>query len=81
MADSFGVDGDQLCQCFLPVGGDLAFDESSFGGAFGAASEAAFFGAVAGSFVFGVADREPEQLDDRGVVGRCPRFLMILRSW
>jgi hypothetical protein len=37
--------------------------------------------AGAGAFVFDVADREPDELDD-SIVGReCPRFLMIFLTW
>ena len=57
--DSFGVDEGQLGEGLFPVGGDLSFDETSFGRAFGSASEAAFLRAVAGAFVLDVADRQP----------------------
>jgi hypothetical protein len=54
--DSVGVDEGELGEGLFPVGGDLAFDEASFGFAFGAVAEAGFFGAVAGPFVFDGAE-------------------------
>ena len=57
--DAVGVGDRELGEGLLPVRGDLSFDESAFGFAFGAAAEAAFFEAFSGAFVFDVADREP----------------------
>lgn len=50
----------ELAECLLPVGNDLPFDEAPLGDSFGSAAQAFLFRAVAGSFVFYVADREPE---------------------
>lgn len=50
--DSVGVDEGQLGEGLLPAGGDLAFDETSFGFAFGAASEPAFLARSRARFVF-----------------------------
>ena len=71
----------KLGEGLFPAGGGLAFDEVSFGFAFGAAAEAGFFGAVAGAFVFDAADGQPQQFDHRVVVGEVAAVLMILRSW
>lgn len=73
--DSVGVGQGELGEGLFPVGGDLSFDEASFGFAFGASAEAAFLGAVAGSFVLDVADRQPQELDHRGIVGKVTAVL------
>jgi hypothetical protein len=46
--DSVRVDEGELGEGLFPVGGDLAFDEASFGFAFGVAAEAGFVGAGSG---------------------------------
>ena len=79
--DSVGVDQGELGEGLFPVGGDLAFDEASFGFAFGVAAEAGFLGAVAGPLVLDAADGQPQQLITASSLGKWPRFLMILRSW
>ena len=61
--DSVGVDEGELGEGLFPAGGGLAFDEVPVGFAFGAAAEAGFLGAVAGSFVFDGADGQPQQFE------------------
>jgi len=57
--EAVGVGDDELLEGLFPVGGGLAFDESSSGSAWGFG--ASFFGSVSGSSVFDVADGEPQQ--------------------
>jgi hypothetical protein len=66
--DPVGVGQGELFEGLFPVGDDLALDESAGGLPFGGGSSA-FSHALSGSFVLDVADREPEQLDHRVVVG------------
>jgi hypothetical protein len=71
--DSVGVDEGQLGEGLFPAGGDLTFDETSFGFAFGAASEACFLGAVTGPLCLRWCNGQPQQFD-HVVVGKWPRF-------
>ena len=58
----------------FPVRRGLALDEVS--GCFALlGAETSFFRPVARSFVFDVADRQPEQLDDRVIVGEVAAVL------
>lgn len=64
VVDSFGECDGELLYGLSLVRENLSFDEASLGSMFrGGASS------VAGSFVFDVADREPEELDHGVVVG------------
>ena len=73
--NSAEIDEHELGEGLLPVRGDLAFDESAFGFALGISAASSFFGSFAGSFVFDVADREPEHLDRGVVVGEVAAVL------
>jgi hypothetical protein len=73
--DSVGVDEGELSEGLLPARGGLAFDEVPSCCAFGAAAEAGFLGAGAGSFVFDGADGQPQQFDHRLVVGEVAAVL------
>ena len=61
-------------ECFLPVRGDLALDESGFGSAF-VGGFGPFLFAGAGALVLDVADRQPQQLDHGVVVGEVSAVL------
>ena len=81
-----GVEAAGKGQAESAVGGFPALDQAAFdesGGSFtGLASGlAGLLGTLSGPFVLDVTDRQPQQLDHRVVVGKWPRFLMILRSW
>jgi hypothetical protein len=54
----------------------LVFDEAAGGGAF-VGWAAALFVAFAGSFVFDVADRQPQQLDHRPGCPETPLLGMV----
>jgi hypothetical protein len=79
--DSARVDEGELGEGLFPVGGDLAFDEASFGFAFGAAARAGFLGVVAGRLSSMVQMARHNSLTTASSLGKWPRFLMILRSW
>ena len=66
--ESFGVGQGEGAEGLFPALDDAALDESWWGDAL-VAGGALLVGSGAGSFVFDVADGQPEQLDD-GVVGR-----------
>ena len=57
--DTVGVGECELREGLLPVRGDLALDEASFGVALRAAGPAALLEAVSCALVLDVADREP----------------------
>jgi hypothetical protein len=60
--DSVEIDHGELGECLFPIGGHLPFDEPAGGFPWGCPGASFFLLTVAGSFVFDVADREPEQL-------------------
>ena len=60
--DAFGVREGELLEGLFPVRRDVALDESPVGFSL-ACGESAFLLTIACSFVFDVADREPEQLE------------------
>ena len=57
--DPVGVGGGELGEGLFPVGGELALDETGWGGAF-AGGFALVLVAFAGAFVLDVADRQPQ---------------------
>ena len=59
----------------FPVRGDLPLDEAALGFPLGAAAKSAFLEPVSGSLVLDVADRQPEQLDDRIIGGEVATVL------
>ena len=73
--DAVGVSEGELGQGLFPVRGHLSFDEAAFSVALGSAGSSFLFGAVTGSFVFDVADRQPQQFDYSGVVGEVAAVL------
>jgi hypothetical protein len=72
--ESVGVGDGEGAEGWFPAVDEGAFDESGWSFTF-VGLLAGFFGALAGSFVFDVADGEPEQLDDSVVVGKVPAVL------
>ena len=72
--DAVGVDDRELGEGLLPVRDDLAFDEPSGGFALGGGASF-LLGALSGSFVLDVADRQPEQLGHGLVVGEVAAVL------
>jgi hypothetical protein len=78
--DSVGVDKGELGEGLLPAGGGLAFDQVSFGFAFGAAAQAGFFGAVPALLPSMVQIASHSSLITASSLGKWPRSLMILRS-
>jgi hypothetical protein len=74
-ADAVGVDEGEFAEGGFPALGEGAFDEFAGGVAGLAFGSAGFLGAFAGSFVFDVADGEPEQFDRGGVVGEVAAVL------
>jgi hypothetical protein len=77
--ESFGVDEGELGECLLPVGGDLSFDQASFGFAFRAAAEPGFLGTVTGP-LSSMVQMASHSSFTTASPGKCPQFLMILRS-
>jgi len=55
--------------------GSGSVDEPAFGFAFAASRGAGLLRSGSGSLVFDVADRQPQQLDDRVVAGEVPAVL------
>jgi len=72
--DSVGVDEGELFEGLFPVGGDGAFDESSWGFSL-AGGESFLFGPFSGSLVFDVTDRQPQQLHCGEIVGEVASVL------
>ena len=72
--DSVGVGGGELGEGLFPVGGGVSFDEAgvscSFVGGFASVCEA-----LGGSFVFDVADGEPQEFDGGFFAGEMPAVL------
>ena len=72
--DSVGVGGGELGEGLFPVGGGVSFDEAgvscSFVGGFASICEA-----LGGSFVFDVADGEPQEFDGGFFAGEMPAVL------
>ena len=74
LVDAVGIDDRELGQGLFPVRDDLALDEPA--GSLPLGRWTAFLlGALAGSFVFDVADRQPEQFGHRLVVGEMASVL------
>ena len=72
--DSVGVGGGELGEGLFPVGGGVSLDEAgvscSFVGGFASVCEA-----LGGSFVFDVADGEPQEFDGGFFAGEMPAVL------
>ena len=72
--DSVGVGGGELGEGLFPVGGGVSLDEAgvscSFVGGFPGVCEA-----LGGSFVFDVADGEPQEFDGGFFAGEMPAVL------
>lgn len=72
--DSVGVGGGELGEGLFPVGGGVSLDEAgvscSFVGGFASICEA-----LGGSFVFDVADGEPQEFDGGFFAGEMPAVL------
>ena len=72
--DSVGVGGGELGEGLFPVGGGVSLDEAgvscSFVGGFAGVCEA-----LGGSFVFDVADGEPQEFDGGFFAGEMPAVL------
>ena len=72
--DSLGVGGGELGEGLFPVGGGVSLDEAcggcSFVGGFACVCEA-----LGGSFVFDVADSQPQEFDGGFFAGEMPAVL------
>src|SRR5665811_1176379 len=75
--DAVGVDHGQLAEGCFPALELGSFDELAGGLAVHALGGAGFLGALSGSFVLDVADRQPEQLDRGGVVGEVAAVKLL----
>ena len=75
--DSVGVGGGELGEGLFPVGGGVSLDEAgvscSFVGGFAGVCEA-----LGGSFVFDVADGEPQEFDGGFFAGGVVRKLLTV---
>ena len=72
--DAVGVGGGELGEGLLPVVGDLSLDEAALGLSLVRGS-AGLLGSLGGATVLDVADRQPQQLDGRDIVGEVTAVL------